>query len=225
MPGFNHYSHCGCGWCVKFGGGWGRRNFDADAANARVILKERRYKEGSYSSCFVNPNALCPVCRAPVFFYANANGSRVFFDDLGPPWPKHGCTDRGRDYAVRVPTEDHPPLRRRSRGEIAEIFDCLLDAHVDPRDQHRERRSKAPESIFVVEDSVRRGFANHLRAVELVGGQGEIAHFQFTSAKFEPHVGDIFSTDGQTLSFPEQPKRFKVSIINAGSYQAARDIQ
>ncbi|MCF4127899.1 hypothetical protein [Methylobacterium sp. SyP6R] len=38
------------------------------------------------------PNARCPVCYEPVFFFMAANGGRVFFDDLGPPWPKHGCT-------------------------------------------------------------------------------------------------------------------------------------
>lgn len=41
---------------------------------------------------FTIPNAICPVCGAKVFFYANEHGSRVFFDELGPPWPKHPCT-------------------------------------------------------------------------------------------------------------------------------------
>ncbi|MCP5391909.1 MAG: hypothetical protein H6920_09855 [Sphingomonadaceae bacterium] len=39
------------------------------------------------------PNARCPVCGAPVFFYESFTGGRVFFDELGPPWPKHPCTD------------------------------------------------------------------------------------------------------------------------------------
>src|ERR1035438_6996260 len=42
---------------------------------------------------YVNPNARCPVCGASVYFYQSPNGGRVFFDDLGPPWPKHPCTD------------------------------------------------------------------------------------------------------------------------------------
>lgn len=33
------------------------------------------------------------MCGAEVFFYSNELGSRVYFDDLGPPWPKHPCTD------------------------------------------------------------------------------------------------------------------------------------
>jgi len=42
---------------------------------------------------YVNPNAHCPVCGAEVFFYQSPYGGRVFFDELGPPWPKHPCTD------------------------------------------------------------------------------------------------------------------------------------
>ncbi len=42
---------------------------------------------------WAQPNATCPVCGQLVYFYANASGSRVFFDEIGPPWPKHPCTD------------------------------------------------------------------------------------------------------------------------------------
>lgn len=42
---------------------------------------------------FVNPNARCPVCGDRVFFYRSPYDGKVFFDELGPPWPKHPCTD------------------------------------------------------------------------------------------------------------------------------------
>jgi hypothetical protein len=42
---------------------------------------------------YTNPNASCPVCGVRVFFYQAPDGGRVFFDELGPPWPKHPCTD------------------------------------------------------------------------------------------------------------------------------------
>lgn len=42
---------------------------------------------------YVNPNARCPVCEVAVYFYQSPYGGRVFFDELGPPWPKHPCTD------------------------------------------------------------------------------------------------------------------------------------
>lgn len=28
----------------------------------------------------------------------------MFFDELGPPWPKHACTDRSRDSSVKGQT-------------------------------------------------------------------------------------------------------------------------
>jgi hypothetical protein len=36
------------------------------------------------------------VCGAAVFFYQSPYNGRVFFDALGPPWPKHPCTDNPR---------------------------------------------------------------------------------------------------------------------------------
>ena len=36
-------------------------------------------------------NINCPGCGDPVFFYQNGHGSRVFFNKLGKPWPKHNC--------------------------------------------------------------------------------------------------------------------------------------
>lgn len=45
-----------------------------------------------WSNYLLKHNALCPICKKPVFFYRNEHGSAVFFDELGPPWPKHPCT-------------------------------------------------------------------------------------------------------------------------------------
>ncbi len=33
----------------------------------------------------------CPTCNSSVFFFQCDHESRVFFDDLGPPWPVHRC--------------------------------------------------------------------------------------------------------------------------------------
>jgi hypothetical protein len=48
------------------------------------------YRKGYRS--FTYPTK-CPECQRPCFFYQNENGSKVFFDSLGPPWPKHSHTD------------------------------------------------------------------------------------------------------------------------------------
>lgn len=81
MPGYNHHPNCTCGWCLKFGGA--RRLVPREPARQSVYINHQS----------TIPNAYCPVCGATVFFYQNNLGSRVFFDELGPPWPKHPCTD------------------------------------------------------------------------------------------------------------------------------------
>lgn len=65
------------------------RNFTQQGND--FLLRQVRAHVGT-TARIVDPNAECPVCRMPVFFYQNEYGSRVFFDELGPPWPKHPCT-------------------------------------------------------------------------------------------------------------------------------------
>ena len=62
-------------------------------SNAISNLTELK-ADKTYTARYVYPNAICPVCGESVFFYRNEYGSRVFFDELGPPWPKHPCTDQ-----------------------------------------------------------------------------------------------------------------------------------
>jgi len=57
---------------------------------------EHPHQKGWVADSYLNPNARCPVCGEAVFFYQSRHGGRVFFDDVGWPWPKHECTDRGR---------------------------------------------------------------------------------------------------------------------------------
>lgn len=80
MPcnGNNHPPDCNCGW-----GG----TYYASSCNYF-------YASGYWSreASHTNPNARCPVCSASVFFYRSPHDGRVFFDSLGPPWPKHPCT-------------------------------------------------------------------------------------------------------------------------------------
>lgn len=88
---------------------------------AENFLRDNRAR--SISSCYANPNARCPVCKEPVFFYANAAGSRVYFDELGPPWQKHPCTDNPRQRINEHPSFSGPPTRR-ARGITQEIIEA-----------------------------------------------------------------------------------------------------
>lgn len=91
----NAYKHswdCPCGFGGDTGGGRGRsyaRTFSAEEIITPNLGTERRTTVSSY----VNPNAHCPECGAPVFFYRSPYNGRVYFDELGWPWPKHPCTD------------------------------------------------------------------------------------------------------------------------------------
>ena len=35
----------------------------------------------------------CPHCGSHVYYYTSEHDSKVFFDDVGYPWPKHECTN------------------------------------------------------------------------------------------------------------------------------------
>ena len=102
MPGYNHYSDCSCGWCVK--------TCQPQAPTRRVFVRTRFE---SFES-FTIPNASCPRCGAHVFFYQSPYGGRVYFDELGPPWPKHPCTDQSDRSA---PAANSAPSHNLIRSE------------------------------------------------------------------------------------------------------------
>jgi hypothetical protein len=77
---WNHPLSCTCG----FGG---EGHLGRSGISQPIVIYDTR-KLG-----FINPNARCPVCNAAVYFYQSPNGGRVFFDEIGPPWTKHPCTD------------------------------------------------------------------------------------------------------------------------------------
>lgn len=89
----NHPPGCSCGW----GGVWyGSAGDDAGWLFRREPRPRRLgLQRGTISAMaggFTNPNSRCPVCGVPVYYYESPYGGRVFFDSLGPPWPKHPCT-------------------------------------------------------------------------------------------------------------------------------------
>ncbi len=98
---WNHSPDCDCGWGGNgnFGGygGHGGGGYGGGGYSTGRVTFEGTPFEFPYVTypSYVNPNAECPVCGASVYFYQSPYGGRVFFDELGPPWPKHPCTDSG----------------------------------------------------------------------------------------------------------------------------------
>lgn len=74
---FGHPPDCNCGWGGEFHG-----------STKDGYSNEHWQRIESYT----NPNAKCPACGQMVYFYRSREGGGVYFDELGPPWPKHECT-------------------------------------------------------------------------------------------------------------------------------------
>jgi hypothetical protein len=108
----NHSPSCDCGFGGDTGGGgwhWGTVSNFTRHYTAPSFGWARDH--GGTVESYVNPNAHCPVCGCPVFFYRSPHNGRVFFDSLGWPWPKHPCTDnRGEPQrTTRSSLEVDPP--------------------------------------------------------------------------------------------------------------------
>jgi len=73
----------------------------------------------------------CWFCGQTIFFYSNQFGSKVFFDRLGKPWPKHSC----EFWDSRIESGEDEPRRwvRRNDGTNREE---ILDQqnHVTPEE-------------------------------------------------------------------------------------------
>jgi hypothetical protein len=116
-----------------------------------TLLRDARAARG-YTSTFINPNANCPVCGAEVFFYQNQHGSRVFFDELGPPWPKHPCTDNAAGtgaIATRATGSTAPPIRSDQETSLVEQW--LRSASLDPEQDFISRYELSPWAAYRME--------------------------------------------------------------------------
>jgi hypothetical protein len=221
MPGYNHYSWCMCGWCYKTGSnGYSRRQsqdwVDHDSAQ-RTIASTGANR--SYSACFVVPNAKCPECGESVFYYQNEYGSRVFFDELGWPWPKHPCTDKS-NWARFSPTTRSP--RRRSMDGVVEIAKAAQQIDFDPAVKFRFAFGGSPWDLLSVIETARRGFETFIKAQSISPYMDEPVFITFVSAKIVSEVGDYFGFNGEEVSVLEtatlSPRRVKARRITAGEF-------
>jgi hypothetical protein len=121
------------GSCSGRGGGYGGgRGYSSFRSTSEGEVFEFPFI--TYPS-YVNPNARCPVCGASVYFYQSPYGGRVFFDELGPPWPKHPCTDN--------PVVRHHFSSAESRARF------LVGATTQPRESDSEagERKETPAPV------------------------------------------------------------------------------
>ena len=90
-------------------------------ASVTLLTKLRYAVQPQYTrvESYLNPNASCPVCHARVYFYRSPYDGRVFFDDIGPPWPKHACTSRNQPRVIRAGSATSDSTRSRNPPWLA----------------------------------------------------------------------------------------------------------
>ena len=98
---FNHPWDCTCGWGGD--GHMGRRG-----PGGTFVRTIRRTWETAES--YVNPNGSCPKCNQQVFICQSPDGRRVLLDELGPPWPRHACSDLS-----------HPPKLPLAKAPVTQV--------------------------------------------------------------------------------------------------------
>jgi hypothetical protein len=171
----------------------------------------------SYSACFVVPNARCPECGESVYYYQNDAGSRVFFDELGWPWPKHPCTDNG----TKVQPSSKIP-RARTTEDVLEIVKAARQLDFDPAVKFRYSFGDSPWDLLSVKSIRRSGFENRIEANSISPLLDEPLYLAFVSAKIVPAPGDFFGFNGESVSVLEpgslQSKRLKARSIEEAEF-------
>jgi hypothetical protein len=214
VTGFNHYVDCGCGWCVNTGGRMSgaqrtRLQNDMRHRDAMTLLKGNAAR--SISGCYVNPNAKCPVCGDAVYFYANEHGSRVFFDDLGPPWPKHPCTDNPRE-----PVAPRGAPTRRTRGMMQELVAAANTAGLF-KNKVFGRRIPEQWTLLVVVSVDRIDDENTVTAEFLDSHTGESTEFKCRSVDPVWEPGDFVNMKGKEFSFVDKATLIPVSFMEGAT--------
>lgn len=189
---WNHPIGCRCGWggdgylgaAAVRGAGSALRSF-SDWAKTRYANEAKSY---------TNPNATCPVCNAPVFFYQSPEGGRVFFDEMGPPWPKHPCTDtlnekeRFRENRRASLAGSHRSVSRQSEAGWTP-FICESVVAVPPRGgavSVKGLTSEGELTLFVKEEYLKARAPYVMRQVAL--GMYELSTVQFDEMELKGYT-------------------------------------
>jgi len=214
MPGHNHYSWCLCGWCYKTGSNGYSAHKQQDYVDHRSAAKLLSHSSAnrSYSACFVVPNAKCPECGESVYYYQNDAGSKVFFDEIGWPWPKHPCTDN----VTKVQLLSAVP-RARKTEDVLEIVKAARQLDFDPAVKFRFSFGDSPWDLLSVKSIRRCGFENRIEGHSISPLLDKPVYLAFVSAKIIPTLGDLFGFNGESVSVLDvdslQPKKLKARLI------------
>lgn len=130
---WNHHIGCNCGWG---GDGYsGSGNFNFHYSEFENYNRQLDIFKSNFSTTF--PNAICNYCGEKIFFFQNIYGSKVFFDSLGKPWPKHKCyyqNDKKDEYHVILTLSNLPKINSDTPNNLTlerNIEPELLEVYLD----------------------------------------------------------------------------------------------
>ena len=110
----------------------------------------------------------CPECSEDVFFFMCNCGCKVFFDDLGPPWPDHDCDTSWTRRLKRTTDETGRITVELSEGitviRTPESFGIEEGVISGARISHK---NQAPEPIVKIEPKkgTRKSYVGILREI------------------------------------------------------------
>jgi hypothetical protein len=232
MPGYNHYFDCTCGWCVKHGGllrrGLGIPSAAVPDENHYYYSKDEFFRNGlkhSRSACFVAPNAQCPVCGQRVYYYGNEFGSRVFFEELGWPWPKHPCTDS--KAVTNSYRSESNRLVVRGRGRTAELLEAATAIGVDLNDRFRRQYGFDVWALVEITACYREGLENLVAGRQISTPTNDPMYFTFCSRRRVIVAEQVVSIKASQLSSidPIDLQPFTVKLIKYGEKEFRQLIQ
>lgn len=175
---WNHAPDCTCGW-----GGEGHLGVSPGGSAGYLVPGTYTWQYRDDEVC--RPTK-CPTCGNPVFFVRH-NGGSVWFDQLGPPWPKHPCSHSDR-YSARL----HTMLRAAAVEEDSSGFGVVVEVQLgSPEDDMLirvrgwdnrlidwRRRPRQHQSHLLGRLVALRSAASGEVALELVG-QAELRKFAY----------------------------------------------
>jgi hypothetical protein len=202
----NHPPGCNCGWGGVWYGGHGDSAswlFDRKPPPRRLGLQSGT--SGLLSAGYVNPNSKCPVCGAAVYYYESPYGGRVFFDSLGPPWPRHPCTSADRGSETTFPVS-RPAWHHDNWEPLSNVTISMSPAGASTYSISGERSRRAYQFFFRASEIV---MAEIVRFRKEASGAFHLSILDFDATRNEWAVwdGPAFTEINKLLSDNAMLKR------------------
>lgn len=206
---WNHPPNCTCGWGGVFYG---------------LGIKTERYY-WQVSDSYTNPNATCPRCRARVFYYESPFGGKVYFDHMGPPWPKHPCMDSHQARMQMESATQQSQSAYKLQGPKIQIEDGWLPVYCSEVKSSTEQRGCIVFSLYETENR-KHLFAEYTR--EMIDVRSPIlirrvkgeAHYEISTLSLR----DASPSELRLLAFTSiaELQKFKAKVVANKETTAAK---